>query len=131
VVLPARLMLLPNCVFRQSNPAVVGVRVLLGKLRTGVDLIDRTGKRIGHLKSMQSRGENIREADAGAEVAVSIEGVTVGRQISVNDELMVEIPERHVKILEHEMFAHLSPSMRECLEDYTGMRRKGDPFWGK
>ncbi|HVN65078.1 MAG TPA: translation initiation factor IF-2 [Methanomicrobiales archaeon] len=131
VVLPARFMLLPNCVFRQSNPAVVGVRVLLGKLRAGVELVDRTGKRIGHLKTMQSRGENIREADAGAEVAVSIEGVTVGRQVNVNDELMVEIPERHVKILEHEMFAHLSPSMRECLEDYTGMMRKGDPFWGK
>jgi translation initiation factor 5B len=131
VVLPARLMLLPDCVFRQSNPAVVGVRVLLGKLRAGVDLVDRTGKKIGHLKTMQSRGENIREADAGAEVAVSIEGATVGRQLNVNDELMVEIPERHVKILEHEMFSHLSPSMRECLEDYTTMRRKGDPFWGK
>ena len=24
VVLPAKIMLLPNCVFRQSNPAVVG-----------------------------------------------------------------------------------------------------------
>jgi translation initiation factor 5B len=131
VVLPARLMILPNCVFRQSNPAVVGVRVLLGKLRAGVDLIDRTGKKIGHLKTMQSRGENIREADAGAEVAVSIEGATVGRQLNVNDELMVDIPERHVKILEHEMLSHLSPSMRECLEDYTTMRRKGEPFWGK
>jgi translation initiation factor 5B len=131
VVLPARLMILPDCVFRQSNPAVVGVRVLLGKLRAGVDLIDRTGKKIGHLKTMQSRGENIREADAGAEVAVSIEGPTVGRQLNVNDELMVDIPERHVKILEHEMLSHLSPSMRECLEDYTTMRRKGEPFWGK
>ncbi|HMK16363.1 MAG TPA: translation initiation factor IF-2, partial [Methanomicrobiales archaeon] len=131
VVLPARLMILPDCVFRQSNPAVVGVRVLLGKLRAGVDLIDRAGKPIGHLKTMQSRGENIREADAGAEVAVSIEGATVGRQVNVNDELMVDIPERHVKILEHEMFARLSPSMRECLEDYTTLRRRDEPFWGK
>jgi translation initiation factor 5B len=51
--------------------------------------------------------------------------------VNVIDELMVEIPERLVKILEHEMLSHLSPSMRECLEDYTTMRRKGDPFWGK
>jgi len=131
VVLPARILLLPNCVFRQSNPAVVGVRVLLGKLRAGVDLMDRTGRRIGHLKTIQNRGENIREADAGAEVAVSIEGVTVGRQVNVNDELFVEVPERHVKILEHEMLPLLSPSMKECLEDYTMLMRKGDPFWGK
>jgi translation initiation factor 5B len=131
VVLPARIMLLPNCVFRQSNPAVVGVRVLLGKLRSGVDLADRGGRRIGHVKTIQSRGENIREADAGMEVAISIEGVTVGRQVNVNDELVVEIPERHVKILEHEMFPHLTPSMRECLEDYTTLKRKAEPFWGK
>jgi translation initiation factor 5B len=93
--------------------------------------MDRTGRRIGHLKTIQNRGENIREADAGAEVAVSIEGVTVGRQVNVNDELFVVVPERHVKILEHEMLPLLSPSMKECLEDYTTLMRKGDPFWGK
>jgi translation initiation factor 5B len=131
VVLPARILLLPNCVFRQSNPAVVGIRVLLGKLRAGVELADRSGRRIGHVKTMQSRQENIREADAGAEVAISIEGATVGRQVNVNDELFVEIPERHVKILEHEMLPLLTPSMKECLEDYTTIKRKDDPFWGK
>ena len=131
VVLPARILILPDCVFRQSNPAVVGIRVLLGKLRTDVDLIDRSGRRIGHVKTMQSRQENIREADAGMEVAISIEGATVGRQVNVNDELQVEIPERHVKILEHEMLPHLTPSMRECLGDFTAMMRKGNPFWGK
>jgi translation initiation factor 5B len=131
VVLPARILVLPDCVFRQSNPAVVGIRVLLGRLRTGVDLADMSGRRIGHLKTMQSRQENIREADAGMEVAISIEGATVGRQVNVNDELIVEIPERHVKILEHEMLSHLNPSMKECLEDYTALKRKADPFWGK
>jgi translation initiation factor 5B len=131
VVLPARIMLLPDCVFRQSNPAVVGIRVLLGRLRTGVELVDPTGRRIGHVKTMQSRQENLREADAGMEVAISIEGATVGRQVNVNDELLVEIPERHVKILEHEMLPHLTSSMKECLEDYASMKRKGDPFWGR
>ena len=33
VVMPAKIRLLPDCVFRQSNPAVVGVRVLGGKLQ--------------------------------------------------------------------------------------------------
>jgi translation initiation factor 5B len=131
VVLPAKILLLPDCVFRQSNPAVVGVRILLGKLRSDVDLVDRSGRRIGHVKTMQSRQESIREADAGMEIAISIDGATVGRQVNVNDELYVEIPERHVKILEHEMLPHLTPSMKECLEDFTAMKRKDDPFWGK
>ncbi|MGA2919197.1 translation initiation factor IF-2 [Methanoregula sp.] len=131
VVMPAKIRLLPDCVFRQSNPAVVGVRVLGGKLRSGVDLIKLDGKKVGHLKTMQLRQESIREADAGLEVAISIEGATVGRQVSVGDDLFVDIPERHVKVLEKEMIKTLNPGTQEVLGEYTAMRRKGEPFWGK
>jgi translation initiation factor 5B len=131
IVLPAKISILEGCVFRQSNPAVVGVRVLGGKLRNGVYLVRRDGKRIGQLKNIQVRGENVSEAEAGAEVAVSIEGPTIGRQISENDELFADIPEHHVKVLEKEMLGSLKPGMREVLEEYTAMRRKDEPFWGK
>ena len=131
VVMPAKIRLLPDCVFRQSNPAVVGVRVLGGKLRSDVNLIHLDGKKVGHLKTMQLRQESIREADAGLEVAVSIEGATVGRQVSVGDDLYVDIPERHVKVLEKEMIKTLNSSTQEILAEYTAMRRKTDPFWGK
>ena len=131
VVMPAKIRLLPDCVFRQSNPAVVGVRVLGGKLRSDVGLIRMDGKKVGHLKTMQLRQESIREADAGLEVAVSIEGATVGRQVNVGDDLFVDIPERHVKVLEKEMIKTLNLSTQEVLSEYTTMRRKGDPFWGK
>jgi translation initiation factor 5B len=131
LVLPAKIMLLPDCVFRQSNPAVVGVRVLGGKLQSGVDLVQKDGKRIGHIKQMKQNKDTVHEADAGAELAISIEGPTVGRQINVGDELYVDIPERHVKILEQEMLAHLNPSMQEILDEFTTIKRKKDPFWGK
>ncbi len=131
VVMPAKIRILPHCVFRQSNPAVVGVRVLGGTLRTGVNLVTRDGRRVGHLKSMQANQENIREAEAGAEVAVSIEGATVGRQINVEDDLLVDLPEKHVKVLEMEMLSHLPISTQEVLLEFTSMKRKGDPFWGK
>jgi len=131
VVMPAKIRLLPDCVFRQSNPAVVGVRVLGGKLRSDVNLIKTDGKKVGHLKSMQLRQESIREADAGLEVAISIEGATVGRQVDVGDDLFVDIPERHVKVLEKEMLKTLNVSTQEILGEFTTMRRKSDPFWGK
>lgn len=131
VVLPAKIALLPNCVFRQSNPAVVGVRVLAGKLRPDVNLADRSGRRVGHLKTIQLRGENIQEAHAGQEVAISIEGPTVGRQIEVGDELYVDVPERHVKVLEHEMLPSLSSDTVMVLEEFAAIHRKSDPFWGK
>jgi translation initiation factor 5B len=131
VVMPAKIRLLPDCVFRQSNPAVVGVRVLGGKLRNDIDLIKPDGKKVGHLKTMQLRGENIREADAGQEVAISIEGATVGRQVNVGDDLYVDIPERHVKVLEREMTKMLNIPAQEVLAEFALMRRREDPFWGK
>ena len=131
VVMPAKIRLLPDCVFRQSNPAVVGVRVLGGKLRSDVDLIKLDGKKVGHLKTMQLRQEVIREADPGLEVAISIEGAIVGRQISVGDDLFVDVPERHIKVLEREMVKTLNASTREILAEFTTLKRKGEPFWGK
>jgi translation initiation factor 5B len=131
VVMPAKIRLLPDCVFRQSNPAVVGIRVLGGKLRSDVDLIKIDGKKVGHLKSMQLRQETIREADPGLEIAISIEGATVGRQVSVGDDLFVDVPERHIKVLEREMMKTLNTSTQEILSEFTTMKRKGDPFWGK
>ena len=131
IILPAKISLLPNCVFRQSNPAVVGVRILGGKLRPDVYLIDRTGRRVGHLKAMQERGEYIHESIAGAEIAISIEGATVGRQIDVGDELLVDVPERHMKVLEHEMLPHLSSDTQMVLDEFAVLKRRSDPFWGK
>ncbi|MFA5331074.1 MAG: translation initiation factor IF-2 [Methanoregula sp.] len=131
VMMPAKIRLLPDCVFRQSNPAVVGVRVLGGKLRAGVDLVKLDGKKVGHLKSMQLRQESIREAAEGLEVAVAIEGVTIGRQLNVGEDLLVDLPERHVKVLEREMLKNLNVSTQEVLAEFVAIRRKNEPFWGK
>ncbi|MDD5187234.1 MAG: translation initiation factor IF-2, partial [Methanoregula sp.] len=131
IIMPAKIRLLPDCVFRQSNPAVVGVRVLGGKLRSDVDLIKLDGKKVGHLKTMQLRQETIREAEAGLEVAISIEGATIGRQVSVGDDLLIDVPERHVKVLEREMAKSLNAGTQEVLAEYTALRRRNEPFWGK
>ena len=131
IILPAKVRLLPDCVFRQSNPAVVGVRVLGGTLRTDVNLVKTDGRKVGHLKTIQSQGEYVHEVEAGAEVAVAIEGATVGRQVDVDDDLFVDLPERHVKVLEKEMLGHISATAKEVLAEYTAMRRKSEPFWGK
>jgi translation initiation factor 5B len=131
IILPAKIRVLPGCVFRQSNPAVVGVRVLGGTLRTDVNLVRTDGRKAGHLKTIQSSGEYVHEVEAGAEVAIAIEGATVGRQVDVDDDLFVDLPERHVKVLEKEMLGHISATAKEVLEEYTTMRRRGEPFWGK
>ena len=131
VVLPAKFSILPGCVFRMSGPAVVGVRVLGGTLRPKVSIATRDGKVVGDIKQIKLNKENVTEAKEGAEVAVSIDGVTIGRQIEVGETLYVAIPERHVKVLETEMLSHLNAGTVEALEEYTSIFRKTQPFWGK
>jgi translation initiation factor 5B len=131
IVFPAKFSILPDCVFRQSGPAVAGVRVLGGILRPHVGVATREGKMVGEIKQIKLNKENIQEAKEGIEVAVSIDGVTIGRQIEIGETLYVAVPEKHVKILETEMLPRLNTGAREALEEYTNIFRKNQPFWGK
>ncbi|HJJ55572.1 MAG TPA: translation initiation factor IF-2, partial [Methanocorpusculum sp.] len=116
IMIPAKISILPGCVFRKSDPAIVGVRVLGGILRAHVSIATRDGKCIGEIKQIKLNKENIREANEGLEVAVSIDNVTIGRQIDVGDPLYVAVPEKHVKILETKLFNHLNTSTKEVLD---------------
>ena len=131
---PARFEILPDHTFRQSDPAVVGVEVRGGLLRRNSRVVNFEGsepERVGRLKSIQDEGDDVDEARTGERVAVSIDGPTVGRQIREGDELWVEIPEKHAKILEQELTEELSADERETLSLYLDRHRKRDPFWGK
>ncbi len=131
---PARFKILDDHTFRQSDPAVVGVEVRGGLLRRNVNVVDFEGAepdRVGTLQTIQDEGEDVDEARTGERVAVSIQGPTVGRQIEEGDELWVEIPEKHAKILEQELAEDISGDEREVLSMYLDKHRERDPFWGK
>lgn len=128
---PGRFQIMPNCTFRQSKPAVVGVKIIGGVVRTNVDVTTTDGTVVGKVKGLQSRGENISEAKVGMEVAIAIEGATVGRQIKEEDTLFVNVPERHAKTLENEIYDSLTADELETLEAFLEIKRKGNPFWAK
>ncbi|WP_424002565.1 translation initiation factor IF-2 [Haloarcula salina] len=131
---PAKFRILQDHTFRQSDPAVVGVEILSGELRRNVNVVrwdDGEPTRVGHLKTIQDEGEDVDSARAGERMAVSIEGPTVGRQIEEGDDLWVEIPEKHAKILEQELREDISVDEREALSMYVEKHRNRDPFWGK
>ncbi|TGC07899.1 translation initiation factor IF-2 [Methanolobus halotolerans] len=128
---PGRFQILPNCTFRQSKPAVVGVKIIGGVVRTNVDVTTADGTVVGKVKGLQLRGDNISEAKVGMEVAVALEGPTVGRQIKEEDTLFVNVPERHAKVLENEIFDSLKADELETLEAFLEIKRKGNPFWAK
>ena len=127
VVYPGRIMLLPDHTFRVSKPAVVGVRVLAGRIHIGQGLL-KEGRKVGRIKSIRSGQESMKEAKQGAEVAISVDGVTVGRQIDEGDVLLVDIPESHASKLRK---MEMTSMEREVYEELLELHRKDDHFWGR
>ncbi len=76
-----KLKILPQYVFRNSNPAVFGVKVEAGKLISNLNLIDEKGDKIGHTKNIQSQNKSVTEATEGMEIAISIPGTNFERKI--------------------------------------------------
>jgi translation initiation factor 5B len=124
---PGKIRILPNCVFRASKPAIVGVRVLAGRIRPGQTLLNTEGVDIGKIRSIRSGEDAVKEAIQGQEVAVAIEGPTVGRQIDVEDILYVDLRETVVKEMAK---MDLNPDDRMTLEETLEVKRKVDKFWG-
>ncbi len=131
IIKPGRFIILPDCTFRQSKPAVVGVRVMGGIIKTSLEVIKEDGSIVGRIKGIQEHNENISEASSGKEVAMAIDGPTVGRQIKEGDILYIDVPEKHAKIVEQELFGAMKIEDKEALMAYMEIRRRGNPFWGK
>ncbi|MGB2726974.1 MAG: translation initiation factor IF-2 [Halobacteriota archaeon] len=127
---PAKIKILPGCVFRQSKPAIVGVEVLSGKIKTGVELIKADGTAVGAINEIQDKGVSIKKADAGMQVAISMKKPTVGRQIMENDVLYVDISEEEMKKMKM-LKGLLSAEEEEVLEELVRVKRKRSPVWGE
>ena len=127
VVYPARVLLLPDHTFRVSKPAVVGVRVVAGRIHVGQYLL-KEERRIGRIKSIRSGENSMKEAMQGDEVAIAIQGVTVGRQIDEGDSLLVDIPESHAKKLRK---MELTSAEQDVFDELLAIHRKEDHFWGR
>lgn len=123
---PAKFKILPNCTFRASKPAIVGVRILAGRVRPGQKVIDPEGREIGRIRSLRSGEDAVRESKQGEEVAMAIEGLTMGRQAQEEDVLYVDLLESASKEL---INLELNDDERMVLEELISIKRKEDPFW--
>lgn len=125
---PGMIKFLPEYVFRVSHPAVIGVRVLGGRIKVDMRLMNQEGKSIGTIKGLQLDNKSITEALQGAEVAISIEGVTVGRQIKGGDIFFTDIPESDAKKLR--LMDVLNEDEKDVLNKIFDIKRKKNKFWG-
>ena len=127
ITFPGKFKILPEYIFRLSKPAIVGIRVLGGRIRVGQRILREDGRVVGRIKSIRKEDTSVIEAIMGEEVAVAIDDVTVGRQIKAGEIYYIEIPETHAKKL---FKMKLSYDDREVLEEIAKIKRKEKPFWG-
>ncbi len=100
IIYPAEFKILPGNVFRNSKPAVVGVHILRGKLKTDINVMNSEGKIVGKIRAIQSEGKVVKEALQGDEVAVSIDDAVVDRTIKEKEILYTFIPKNQFTEIE-------------------------------
>jgi translation initiation factor 5B len=131
IIKPAKIRIIPKLVFRQSKPAIAGIEVLSGTVKQGATLIREDGGRVGTVESMQDKGDNLQSVPRGQKVAMAIKNAIHGKDFEEGDELYVDIPEKHFRLLETELKDKLSEDEFETLHQTLDIKRKEEPDWGK
>lgn len=129
LIQPCKFRIMEGYVFRQNNPAVCGVDILAGKIKTGTPIMNKEGKEITSLKSIQHEKDSLSEVEAGKQVAFSMDGVTIGRQINEGDILYSSMPEEDFKKFK-ELKKLLTKQQIEVIKEIADIKRRTNPVWG-
>ena len=86
-------------VFRRSDPAVFGAEIAIGKMKQKMSIMNPDGKKVGIIHQIQDKGKSIEEATRGMQVAVSVNGPQIGRQINEGDVFYTYLDSRQAKLL--------------------------------
>ena len=126
----AKFTFLKGYVFRNNNPAVFGIRVDIGTLRHKIPFMRQDGKKIGMIHQLQEGKKTIESAKTGQEVACSVQGITVGRQISEEDVFYTLPSSSEAKQLLTKFSHKLNSELFELLNKIVEIQRKRDPAYG-
>ncbi|SRR3989339_266748 len=123
-----KLKVLDFC-FRNSSPAVFGVKIEAGTLKAHERFINRDDKKIGQIKEIQHEKKSINKIESGKEVAISMPGVNFERQIAVGENLYTNLAESEFrKFKEHKNL--LSSEEKSILQEIAQIKRRENNTWG-
>jgi len=92
-----KIKILPQHVFRNTNPAIFGIKVEAGKLIKRLNLISAEGEKIGKIKNIQSENKSVEQVNEGMEVAISVPGTNFERKLKDKTFLYSDISESQFK----------------------------------
>lgn len=123
LIMPVKMRFIQGFIFRHSKPAVIGVKVLEGKLKPGIKVLTEKGQVIGKVNGMQVQSKSVEQAVKGQEVAVSIDKGVVGRNLEENKVLYSYIPQAQFKELA-EMNNYFNVDEQELIDEIQELEKK-------
>lgn len=117
---PCRLKALPGCFFRASKPAIFGIEVLAGKLKPHFRLMNKEGVILGEVKMIQKEKESLQEVEKGAQAAISMDEITLSKDVREGDILLVYITKDELEIWKRKIDA-LNAEEKEVLSQVEAL----------
>lgn len=116
-------------VFRNTNPAIFGIKVEGGVLRQELEMINNSDEKIGRVKAIQADKTSLQHAERGKEVAISMPGVNFERQLKVGEFLYSNLSEfQFRKFKEYKDI--LSSEEKSILQEIAAIKRRKEVTWG-
>jgi len=117
IVFPCILEVMPDCVFRDRAPLVLGVRIREGLLKVGTPLCVPTKEMLmlGRVSSIQKNHVEIKDAKGGEEVCIKIEAGTHDQKIMFSRHF--DYPDHLVSKLTRQSIDQLKLHFKEDLSE--------------
>jgi translation initiation factor 5B len=129
LIMPFKVKILKNCIFRASSPAIVGVECLGGVAKKGVTLMTYTGKKVGEIKSFKNNQDSMPELKLKETAAAAIDDLIIGRHAQEDDTLYSFMGESNFRNLKKNIDL-LSKDETQTLKEIAEIMRKEDTLWG-
>jgi translation initiation factor 5B len=123
LVWPGKIKVLDGYVFRASKPAIFGVEVLGGRVKKGYRMMGRDGQVAGEIREIQKEKEKVEEGEAGDQLAISCDGICVGKNVSEGDVLYTYMTMDEMKIWDGQL-SMLGNDEKQVFEEIRKMLRK-------
>lgn len=120
-----KLEILPQYVFRNSNPAIFGVRVMAGKLKVGIPMINERGEEVARVKSIQHEKASVEQATEGQELALALPGIAFDRKLKDVKYLYADVSDRQFKDFKKNKDL-LSSSELKVLQEIAVIKKLGE-----
>jgi len=116
-------------VFRNTSPAIFGIKVEGGVLKSDWEMINLSDEKIGRVKAIQADKTSLKQAEKGKEVAISMPGVNFERQLKVGDLLYSNLSEfQFRKFKEYKDI--LNSEEKSLLQEIAAIKRRKEVTWG-